>query len=468
MRHAQMFDLLIAKFAPAVKLLVILLSVLLVHTVKAAQSPASLCDDDPTGARVFVGTLTEIRPEYSGKEWTSAVFHITEPLQGPIWGDDVAIEIQNRGCKNQETAPRIGESYFIRTQIGLGPGIERLVHCEQLRPASQASAEIEYFRRVKKGETPTEVIWDTRADLVGYPGKRVPVPETTVHAVSGSKKWDFVSDHNGFIRAAISPGQYEVAVQFPVGYEPYFPAGHLPKDLIIGHLKSCAHSEFTILEHLCTTVVLCGEPTGSISTHVVDVDGDSLDDTNDPLTLETSVDQEFVQHAYPDEKGNIVADRLLPGKYVLGLSTYLPVFEDRPPYPPTYYPGVSRRSEAQVITLRAGEHKKLLDMRLKKGTPCQISVQVTDELGHPSPSTDLALAYPDYINFWIADNPTEEDGRGKVYAVFPGTVSLRAARPDKDNSTLESDVTELTSCPDKPVVLKLSHRVTNPQVPQDN
>jgi hypothetical protein len=467
MRETQMVDMLVAKLAPAVKIRVIFLSVLLAPTVLAAQTPASLCDDDPGLALVFVGTLTEIRPEYSGKEWTSAVFHRTEPLQGRDWGDGVVIEIQNRRCKNQETTPRIGESYFIRTHMVIGPGSPVVGDCEQMRPASQASTEIEYFRRVKKGDTPTEVIWDTRADPLGYPWKRVPVPGTTIHALSGGKKWDFVSDPNGFIRAAISPGQYDVAVQFPTGYEPYYPPNHLPRELIIGHLKSCAPSEFTVMEHLCTTVVLCGEPTGSIGTRVVDVNEGPLD-LPVQLTLETAKDQDFVRSVYTEENGHLQADRLLPGKYILGLSTYAPMLEDQPPYPPTYYPGVSRRSEAQVITLRAGEHKMLPDMRIKKGTACQIPVQVIDELGHPSPDTDIGFAYPDYPNFWIKDNPTEKDGRGKVYAVFPGTVSLRAEKPDKDKSTVESDVTELTSCPDKPVLLKLSHRVTDPQGSQGN
>jgi hypothetical protein len=465
-----MVDLLVAKLAPAVRIRVILLSVLLVPTVQAVQTPASLCDEEPYSAVVFVGTLTEMRPEMSDKEWSSATFHVTELLQGQT-GEQFRISILNRACKDQGTTPRIGESYLIRTHSGWhgSPGFEPLERCEQMRPANQAGSEIEYFRSVKKGTAPTEVYWETRADIPDYyPWKRVPVPGTIIHAVSGGKRWDFVSGPNGFIRAAISPGEYKVAVQFPIGYEPYFPTTFLPRDLIMGHLKSCAHAEFTIMEHQCTSVVLCGEPTGSIGVRVVDVDGGFLDDINDPLTLETAGGQEFVKSTIPDGSGNLVADRLLPGKYILGLSTYTPVLDYQPPYPPTYYPGVSRRSEAQVITLRAGEHKMLPDMRIKKGSACQIPVQVIDELGHPSPDTDVALAYPDYPNFWIKDNPTDENGRGKVYAVFPGTVRLRAEKPDKDNSTLESDITELTSCPDKPVLLKLSHRVTDPQGPQGN
>ena len=459
--------MLIAKLATAFESRIILPAVLLLPSMLAAQTPAPLCDDDPDSALVFVGTLTEIRPEYSGKDWTSAVFHITEPLfPGSVLGEDVLVEIQNRRCKNQKTTPRIGESYFIWTHTLVGSGPPVVGNCEQMRPANQASAEIEYFRSVKKGDAPTEVIWDTRGDL-GYPGKRVPVPNTAIQAVSGGKTWDFVSDRNGFIRAAISPGEYSIEVQFPKGYEPYYPPLHMPRDLIIGHVPSCAPSEFTIVEHLCTTVVLCGEPTGSISTHVVDVDGTPLY-SGVQLTLEAANDQEFVQSVYSEENGRLDADRLLPGKYLLGLSTYIPPLDDQPPYPPTYYPGVSLRSEAQVINLRAGEQKVLPQMRIKKGTACQITVKVVDERGNPSPDTEVGFAYPDYPHFWIKDNPTEKDGTTKVFAVFPGKASLRAEKPDNDHTMLESDVTELTSCPGQPVLLILSHRVSDPQEPHAN
>jgi len=71
-----------------------------------------------------------------------------------------------------------------------------------------------------------------------------------------------------------------------------------------------------------------------------------------------------VQSAWPDEKSNLKADNLLPGEYNLGLNTYLPVSRGSAPYPPIYFPGVGIRSEAQVITLGAGEQKVLSEMRI--------------------------------------------------------------------------------------------------------
>jgi hypothetical protein len=459
-----MIDLLAAKFRTAVRIRVILLSVVLAHTLQAAQTPSSLCDDDPSSALVFLGTLTYIQPD-TYVDVDSATFHINELFEGRA-SDEINILIPRRLCKKEGTSPQIGQSYLIRTHFGrdyvLSATPDPLGHCEQLRPANQASSEIEYFRSVKKGITPTEVNWDTRADS----WQRVPVPGTTIHAANGSKKSVFVSDDNGYFRTAMSPGRYKVAVRFPTGYEPYFATEYKPRILIMGHLGSCAHAEFRIMEHVCTSVVLCGETTASITVRIADADadGNSHDAPHVSLTLETAKDHEFARLTSSDVDGNVLVEKLLPGDYVLGINTYDP----GPPYRPMYYPGVSRRSEAQVINLRAGEHKVLPDMQIKKGTACQISVQVTDEFGHSSPDTNIALVYPEIPDYWFSDEATGENGRANIFVVFPGTVGLRAEKPAKDNSTIESDVTDLTSCPDKPVVLKLSHRVTDLQGPQGN
>lgn len=178
------------------------------------------------------------------------------------------------------------------------------------------------------------------------------------------------------------------------------------------------------------------------------------------LTLETAKDQQFVLSVWPNEKSDLEAENLLPGQYILGLNTNLPVSRGSAPYPPTYFPGVSTRSEAQVITLSAGEHKVLSEMRIKKGRQCEIPVLVTDSLGRPSPSTAVALAYRDYPHFYIEPREqTDNNGRGTVYAVFPGPVFLRAEKQREDGSRAESESLEVSSCPSEAVSLKLSRIV---------
>jgi hypothetical protein len=199
-----------------------------------------------------------------------------------------------------------------------------------------------------------------------------------------NRQLDFLTDEDGRFHGIVKPGKYAFTAEFPAGYE----ADYLPPVV-------------TTIEHHCTQVSVAARSTASITAHIVDVDGDVLGLMSVQLTLETAEDQQFVQSVWPDEKSNLHADNLLPGRYILGLNTYLPVSWSMPHYFPTYFPGVSRRSDAQVITLSAGEHKILSEMRIKKGKECEIPVVVIDSLGRASPSAIVALAYPDYPHFYF-------------------------------------------------------------------
>jgi tetratricopeptide (TPR) repeat protein len=179
--------------------------------------------------------------------------------------------------------------------------------------------------------------------------------------------------------------------------------------------------------------------------------------SNVQLSLVTAEGQQFVQSVWPDQNSNLVAERLVPGKYILGLNTYLPATRGSP-YPPIYYPGVSRLSEAKVITLGPGEHKVLPEMRIKKSTPCEIPVRVLDKTGKPSPSTELPVFYLDYPHYYDSDE-TDASGKGDVYAVFPGPVFLRAEKPIPGQPDIQSEPVELDTCPAAPIQLKLMHAV---------
>src|SRR5262249_52476468 len=155
-------------------------------------------------------------------------------------------------------------------------------------------------------------------------------------------------------------------------------------------------------------------------------------------------DNQFVQSVWPNEKSDLVAEQLFPGKYILGLNTYLPVSRSVDPYPPTYFPGVSSRSDAQIISVGVGEHKVLQEMRIKKGLECEIPVVVLDETGQPSKSALAALAYRDYPHFWITSRePTDEQGKQTVYAVFPGPVFLNAQKQRGAGSIIRSESVEV-------------------------
>lgn len=105
-------------------------------------------------------------------------------------------------------------------------------------------------------------------------------------------------------------------------------------------------------------LVVCAHSTASITAHIVDADGHPLGPmSNVQPTLEAAEDQQFVQSVWPNEKSDLKAD---------GLNTYLPVPRASAPYPPIYFPGVSSRSDAQVITLAAASTSFCRKCKLRK------------------------------------------------------------------------------------------------------
>jgi hypothetical protein len=97
-------------------------------------------------------------------------------------------------------------------------------------------------------------------------------------------------------------------------------------------------------------------------------------------------------------------------------------------------------------------------MHIKKGTPCELTVLVTDALGRPAADVGVAFAYPDYPHFYLEREPTDKNGRGHLFFVGPG-VFVRAESRVSDELALESNVQEIGLCPTETVVLKLDKQV---------
>jgi hypothetical protein len=440
------------------KLQLIVLSVCFLHLIRGAESPTSVCDREPSTLVVFVGTLTDAK-EGDGNVF-SLKFHITEPLLGKTSSEVSTDTVNMPDCSIQKITAHIGENYLVQAHAFNESYVDTSWGCQHIRPARETHAEIEYFRRLQKGQTPTEILGEARFQkwlpLTGFP-----LPATKIRLVGGGHDYNYVSDDRGLFRGVLNPGQYKVSVDFPKGFEPNTEGPFGPLHGLCGPL------EFTMAEGRCTSVTVCAQASGSITVHIVDADGDSLASRdNVELTLTTAERAEFIRNVFPDEKSNLVFENLLPGKYILGLTH--PALEGAP-YRPVYFPGVSSRTDAQVISLEAGEHKILPEMRIKKGIPCKIPVRVIDEDHKPLPSGVVTLAYPETGQFdAYPDWQPDANGKAAVYAVFPGIVYLRAEKENEARTGLDADVVEVTSCPAEPVFLKVGGPVTHAQEPHRN
>ena len=424
-------------------LLAIAILLSLSYPLTAANNQEAVCSSDPSSALIFVGTLTDWTAVGAPPQWNLATFRVGELLQGEGL-DEVSVLMINNLCEKSGTKPTIGRTYLVFAGVwskGSERHVSQLEHCGQVRPIEQATADLEYLRSSQRGTTSTQVSGEAVVEPRGYPWKTIPLPEIKIHLVGPERRFDFVSDDNGHFQGPLTPGKYAITTEFPTGYE-----------------ENSPHPPITVTEHRCTQLSIDAIPTSSITAHIVDVNGTALRPmSNVQLTLETADDQQFVQSVWPDENSNLKADHLLPGRYVLGLNTYLPVNRGSAPYPPIYFPGVRTRSEAQVITLNTGEQKILSEMRIKEGKQCEIPVLVRDSLGHPIGAAVVGIAYGDYPHFYIEPREqTDDKGRETVYAVFPGPVLLRAEKDRQDGSRIESERLEVDSCPSQAISLRLT------------
>lgn len=434
-----------SKLGRFVVFLAILLSQMM-NALLGATDSSAVCHDDPSAGLAFVGTLTELAAEGVPQGRLSARFRIVESLQGQP--PDVVTTLMTKSwCRDSAPVPVIGRAYLVITHSSPG-GQPWLEHCDQMRPVEDAAADLAYLRSSQLGTTPTEISGAVKVEIQGYPWKEIPISNATIRLAGRDQKVDLLSDENGQFHADVLPGKYSITAELPIGYDAAY--GTPPA--------------VTALEHRCTRLIVSASPTASFTAHLVDADGKLVDIfSNVQLTLETVRDRQFVRSVWPDENSELKADHLFPGKYILGLNTYIPALRSSAPYPPIYYPGVSRRSDAQQIEIAAGEHKVLPEMRIREGKGCEFQAIVIDKTGKPSRSAAVGLAYEDYANFTVGDkDQTNESGQQMMYAVFPGPVVLRAEKARADGSADASKVVKLNSCPTKPVVLRLNHTLPHP------
>lgn len=214
---------------------VVLLAFMLMPVVTySGNAPASVCTDYPSGEVVFIGTLTA----FTASPTVSPMkFESLEPLSGDsVVGVYSSTVLRATGslCRSDDP-PVIGKRYLVVAQ---GPARDGSYSCADLKREAEAAADIEYFRLVRAGATPTEVSGEAR--ITGGP----PVKGAKVQLAGIAGQTQLTSNAKGRFHTALKPGTYEVTAQFPRGYE----------------YESCGWASITVVEHRCARLIVCAVP----------------------------------------------------------------------------------------------------------------------------------------------------------------------------------------------------------------
>jgi len=212
--------------------------------------------------------------------------------------------------------------------------------CARTRLISEADQDLAYIRglsKAKRGGTITgEVVKYVRNAEGGLANQ--PLTEIKV-TIEGEKKYETVTDANGkYSIDGIAAGEYTVSAAAPQG------------------LASRGEDrKVKVADRGCAEVSIWLESSARLSGRVLNPEG--LPVPKAEIFMMEADKERYQGHwdaAYADEEGKYVFKLVPPGRYVLTVR-YDGLSSQKGPFPTTYYPGVSDKSQAQVFKISEGQ-----------------------------------------------------------------------------------------------------------------
>ena len=412
------------------------LPVLLV--LAAARAEACTCMGSGTPCQafgrstaVFVGTVTDIRsrPHTAGEEpdWgpLKVTFSVSEAFSG-VEGVEAQVSTGmgggDCGYSFVKGVSYIVYAYRMRGGDGkrLGTGI-----CTRTQLAFGATEDLAFLRglvRKPGGVTVSgRVERQQREPGEGGANANVGVEGMRVTVAGAGGEQEAVTDAQGrYSLTGLPPGEHEVTLHLPETMTAYEPMRRV-----------------TVADRGCATASFFVTDNGRIAGRVLDATGNPVPRVNVVVVDAEGKNPEFKygSHKSTDEEGLFQFTGLPPGRYLLGVHIAGFPQPDDPTnaYARTYYPGVARREEAEVLELKAGEELKGRDLRLPpRRAEAVISGRVTWTDG--SPVVNAIVAYRDvtYADTKV-NNPIFADERGeftlKTYVGAVYRIEVRSNRP---------------------------------------
>ena len=148
-------------------------------------------------------------------------------------------------------------------------------------------------------------------------------------------------------------------------------------------------------DRACVPVSVAYQSDGRIAGRIVDASGlpaSKIRVSAFPSKFTTKKDYPEVsmESKVTDADGRFEIGPLPPGEYQVGVNVEWPARLESP-YPPTYFPGVVRRAEAETITVREGEMRRANFVLPQKLALLTVSGTVVFPDGTPAPNVEVHL-----------------------------------------------------------------------------
>jgi protocatechuate 3,4-dioxygenase beta subunit len=339
-----------------------------------------ICDMYGRSNVVFVGTITGIkelkRPEPQNSDF-EIFFQIRESFLGTEKSGQIKVNLPAIEPSFYEFVP--GQTYLVYGYKGdIGINLDAGTRTQHI---SDVTEDLEFLRSLptkKRGITIYGNVKQVFRSSLENDNSR-PVPKVSViiaHTKDAEKVYRAVTDENGDYRISNIPaGSYEVS------------AANVDKDYNTSHQYT-----FEVTDRGCTKQDISVESKSKVSGKVIDSNGNPVERAEVEIISVNVLNPEYYrgkEFANTDSNGNFTAFGIPPGLYTLSVNHNNPP-EDDSPYPPTFYPGVSERSQAQLFEVVLGKDLSGIEFKLpEKLAPVSVTGSVVWSDGTPAPSAKV-------------------------------------------------------------------------------
>jgi hypothetical protein len=397
-------------------LALILLGAVGVHACECQFGGAAVCQDYWKASAVFVGTVVEITTvttKLDGYERRQRLvrFSLDEPFRG-VEG---------------------AQQYLVYASLFEGKLYTGI--CMRTKPSAAAVADLEYMRGLKTAKPGGAIYGEVtnykrneKGDLI-----RQAIAGAVV-TVDGAVRREILSDANGAYRVDSLPaGDYSVNILPPASTT-----------------SRQTEQKIDLADGGCAFVGFWLENDGQLSGRVFNPHG--LPINNAEVFLSEFDKERYRGHsdaAYSDAEGRYAFKQIPPGRYVLTIRFDGMTSQNRP-FPLIYYPGVSNRSQAKVITMTEGQTINF-DLEMPS-LPLENEVVGSVVWSNGKPAVGARVGYMvvgDSVSYAIKN---EDGGRFSLKAYQGLRLVMSASFDLEKGKQVYSDWVEVTVMPGLPLV----------------
>lgn len=407
----------------------------------AARADACLCLDGGgtvcqeywKASAVFVGTVRDIktvrlkRGEYQIPR-RLVRFSLDERFRGV---ETTEVEVLT-GTGGGDCGFSFKEAHPYLVYASLVEGKLETSICVGTKSLTSAGADLDYLHGLKNAKPSGTISGQVTAYKLNEKGDnpRQGLPWATV-IVEGPERHEVVTDVDGNYRLSLPPGNYIVKISLPKGTT----IKQTEEEITLPH-GGCANASFWL------------ENDGQLSGRVLDLRG--LPVSKAELFL-SQLDKERYhgrsETVWSDQDGKYAFKQIAPGRYTLMIRFDGMTSRDRP-FPLTYYPGVSDRAQAKVITI--GEGQIITDYNLEI-PPLPLEYEVAGNVVWPDgrPAVEARVSYM-VVGFSELYGTWNEESTFHFKAYGGLQLAIRATLELEKGKYLYSDWVQITVRPGLP------------------